>query len=80
MGRSRHRHRSGVEQWGYRSADVFRGWGKEPLGINLVIDQYLEEPTREVWHLHPDLIVALHLSQEGDSWHRPEEGWVEVLG
>lgn len=72
-------HRSGVEQWGYRSADVFRSWGKEPLGINLVIDQYLEEPSRKVWHPHPDLVVALRLLQEGDSWLRPEEGWVEVL-
>ena len=72
-------HRSGVEQWGYDSADVFRTWREKPLGINLVIDQYLEEPSREVWHLHPDLIVALRLLQEGDSWYRPEEGWVEVL-
>ena len=71
-------HRTGVEQWGYRSADVFRTRGEEPLGIT-VIDQHLEEPSREIWHLHPDLIVALGLLQEGDSWHRPEEGWVEVV-
>jgi hypothetical protein len=70
-------HRSGVERWGYRAADIFRSW-TEPLGINLVIDQHLEEEHRHIWHLHPDLIVALGLLLESDSWYRPEEGWVEV--
>jgi hypothetical protein len=70
-------HRVVVEGWGYRSADVFRS-GSRPLGINLVIDQHLEEEGRNVWHLHPDLVVALRLVREEDSWFRPEEGWVEV--
>lgn len=72
-------HRSVMESWGYHCADIFRGWTEEPLGINLVIAQSLEDTGREVWHLHPDLVVALRLIQEGDRWYRPEEGWVEVI-
>lgn len=71
-------HRSVVERWGYRATDIFRSW-EDPLGINLVIDQHIEEKHRHIWHLHPDLIVALGLLQQGDSWYRPEEGWVEVI-
>ncbi|URW75882.1 hypothetical protein M9980_01210 [Sphingomonas donggukensis] len=71
-------HRAGVESWGYKSSDVFRDWSK-PLGVNLVIDQHVEQDDRSIWHLHPDLVTALGLVREGDSWFRPEEGWVEVV-
>lgn len=71
-------HRSGVEAWGYSAADIFRDW-KTPLGINLVVDQFLEGESEHVWHLHPDLVVALGLKRENDSWFRPEEGWIEVV-
>lgn len=71
-------HRTGVESWGYRSSDIFRDWQK-PLGINLIVDQHIEEGDLSIWHLHPDLVVALGLHREGDRWFRPEEGWVEVV-
>lgn len=71
-------HRAGVETWGYKCADIFRDW-KTPLGINLVIDQFVEEAGLLFWHLHPDLVVALGLVQEEDRWFRPEEGWAEVV-
>lgn len=71
-------HRSGVEAWGYRCVDVFHDW-KSPLGINLVIDQFVEGARLLIWHLHPDLVVALGLVREDDCWFRPEEGWVEVV-
>ncbi|RCS22520.1 hypothetical protein DUT91_16485 [Phyllobacterium salinisoli] len=70
-------HRSGPENWGYHEADVFRTWKEKPLGINLVIAQYIDEVRLEIWHLHPDLVVGLGLVQEGDSWFRPQEGWIE---
>lgn len=72
-------HRSAVEKWGYSSTDVFRGWGEPPLGVNLVIHQLIEREHVHIWHLHPDLVVALDLIREGDSWFRPSEGWVEVV-
>ncbi len=72
-------HRAATEKWGYRAVDVFRTWKEEPLGINLVIVQMLEEVSQEIWHLHPDLVLALDLIQEGDRWYRPAEGWIEVV-
>lgn len=71
-------HRAGVEQWGYCAADLFRTWSDGPLGIYLVIEQHLESESRHIWHLHPDMLIALCLLREGDSWYRPSEGWVEV--
>jgi hypothetical protein len=71
-------HRSGVEDGGYSSADFFRD-GSRPIGVNLIIDQYVEHEGCHIWHLHPDLVVAIDLLREGDSWYRPEEGWVEVV-
>lgn len=71
-------HRGGMEPWGYRASDLFYRWSDQPIGINLVIDQYLEDEHLHVWHLHPDLAVALRLLREGDRWFRPEEGWAEV--
>jgi hypothetical protein len=70
-------HRGGMETWGYRAADLFF-CSDQQIGINLVIDQYLEDENLHIWHLHPDLLVALRLCREGDSWFRPEEGWTEV--
>lgn len=72
-------HKSGVEKWGYSAADVFRGWGEAALGINLVIHQLIEREHQHIWHLHPDLVVALGLFREGDRWFRPSEGWTEVV-
>jgi len=71
-------HRSRPETFGYSTADAFRDNSK-PLGINLVINQHIEQEDRSIWHLHPDLIVALGLVREGDRWFRPEEGWIEVI-
>lgn len=71
-------HRAGVETWGYKCADIFRDWNT-PLGINLVIDQFVEEAGLLIWHLHPDLVVALGLVREEDRWFRPKEGWAEVV-
>lgn len=72
-------HRAGMESWGYRSADVFTRWSPDELGINLVIAQQLDELSQEIWHVHPDLVIALGLVQEGDRWFRPAEGWAEVI-
>jgi hypothetical protein len=72
-------HYAGMESWGYRSADVFRKSASDELGINLVIVQWLDELSQEIWHVHPDLVIALGLIQEGDRWYRPAEGWPEVI-
>lgn len=63
----------------YYPADQYRSWRDGIIGISLVIDQFIEETGEHVWHLHPDLVVALALVREGDVWFRPDEGWVEVV-
>lgn len=71
--------RSVVDRDGYHAADTYRAFdAPHPLGTRLVVAQLLEELHKQVWHLHPDLVVALHLLREGDVWFRPEEGWAEV--
>ncbi|EKY29699.1 hypothetical protein [Brevundimonas sp.] len=73
-------HRAHVWTDGYHPADIYQdNRFEEPLGINLVIDQDLEGAADGVWHLHPDVVLALRLSRDGDTWFRPEEGWVEVI-
>jgi hypothetical protein len=72
--------RSVVDNDGYHAADTYRVHNAEhPVGVRLVIDQYVEEQNLHVWHLHPDLVVALRLVREGDTWFRPEEGWAVVV-
>ncbi|MBB5747046.1 hypothetical protein [Brevundimonas variabilis] len=73
-------HRAHVWTDGYHPADIYLdNRFEEPLGINLVIDQDLEGAADGVWHLHSDVVLALRLSRDGDTWFRPEEGWVEVI-
>ena len=72
--------KSVVDNDGYHAADTYRVHNAEhPVGVRLVVDQFLEEQDQHVWHLHPDLVVALHLVREGDTWFRPEEGWAAVV-
>jgi hypothetical protein len=71
-------HRSGVENGSFRQADLFFNWGEKPIGFHLVLDQFHEGEGMHVWHLHPDIQIALGLIKEGDSWYRPSEGWIEA--
>ena len=74
-------HRPLVDREGtYRPVDVFQDHRSNvPIGVNLVIDQLIELERHRIWRLHPDLLVALGLIEEGDTWYRPEEGWAEVV-
>lgn len=47
-------------------------------GIGLVIEQSINPEEHTVWHLHQDFVVTLGLIREGDSWLRPDEGYIEV--
>ena len=79
------RHRAAVEtlNWlnGYESGLTIDAlWHDgQPLGTMLVIDQRIDALQQSVWHIHPDLIIALGLVKEGESWLRPAEEWVEVI-
>lgn len=73
-------HSPSLEDGLYRPADVHADWRAERkiIGTRLVIAQGRGGFERETWHLHQDLVVALKLEREGDTWFRPDEGWVEV--
>ena len=66
-------HRAGVETWGYKCVDIFHDW-KTPLGINLVIDQFIEEAGLLIWHLHPDLVVEPQQVVHGKI--KSADGWL----
>lgn len=63
----------------YLPADTLlaRNW-QDVIGVKLVVDQYVEHEGEHIWHLHHDLVIALGLVREDDTWFRPEEGWAEV--
>jgi len=62
----------------YQQSDVYHHHGFEWTGLNLVLDQLIEDGGPGVWHLHQDIIVTLGLRKENDSWVRPKDGYTEV--
>ena len=62
----------------YKPADVVWHNDGEAVGISLVLVNHLGGDHPRQWYLHPDLVIALGLLQEGDSWLRVEEGYLEV--
>ncbi|WP_284760359.1 hypothetical protein [Agrobacterium sp. fls2-241-TYG-188a] len=70
--------RSYVEYGEYRPVDLFRTWQGNELGLRLVIVQSLDDVDAEIWHLHHDLVVALRLIRENDSWLCPKDQFREV--
>lgn len=73
-------HRPYQERGEYVPIDQFvDDLDSKKIGTSLVLDHFLESTRQSVWYLHPDLIVALDLLQEDDSWYRPDEGWIEVI-
>ena len=73
-------HSSSVEKGLSRQADVHCDWSDDRaiVGTRLVVAQGKDGFERQTWHLHQDLAIALKLEREGDTWFRPDEGWIEV--
>lgn len=63
-------HYSSIEQYQYND--------KEPIGVHLVFEHPQPVVGGRLWMLNPDLVVALHLVKDGNSWVRPEEDFVVV--
>jgi hypothetical protein len=63
----------------YKPCEVYQYRDGEDMGIDLVFDQYVSGGHNRVWHVNQDLILALRLLQEGDTWVRPEEDYVQVI-
>lgn len=62
----------------YLGAEVHGDGGGTVIGTRLVVAQATGVFEPEIWHLHPDLAIALKLIREDDIWYRPDEGWAEV--
>lgn len=73
-----HGHRSGVDSGRYVPSDVHESEPGEVFGVPLVLEQRINSFERPVWHLHQDLVIALNLLREGDTWVCPDEDYVEV--
>jgi hypothetical protein len=67
------------EDGSYKPFEVYQYTDGENLGIDLVVEQHFNSQHPKIWHLNQDLILALNLLQEGDSWLRPDEDYVEVI-
>src|SRR5207244_4887979 len=71
-------HRGYVENGEYVTADTYQHWGDDVAGVNLVLSQHFNAVDMGEWHLHPDLVIALVLKREGDTWICPSDGYIEV--
>lgn len=67
-----------TEDW-YKPAEVYQDRDGDDLGIRLVIRQSVPGTRDVIWHLNQDLVIALRLAREGDTWVRPEEGFLDVV-
>lgn len=62
----------------YSSIEQYQYNDKEPIGVHLVFEHPQPVVGGRLWILNPDLVVALHLIKDGNSWVRPEENFVIV--
>jgi len=74
----RNTHQSYVSEGSYYPADVFFERG-HVLGVPLVLVQSFDSVNPAIWHLHQDLVLALHLVREGDNWKCVNEGYADVV-
>lgn len=71
-------HAGCVEDGNYVSADSYRDYSGEEIGIHLVVVQGGNGTDPAEWHLHQDFVVTLGLIRENDKWLRPSEGYEVV--
>jgi hypothetical protein len=62
----------------YTPADAYMLNEEVEVGFRLVLRQSISGQPNATWHLNQDFVIALELLQEGDSWIRPAEDYVEV--
>ncbi|STY63252.1 hypothetical protein M3704_04510 [Mannheimia haemolytica] len=63
----------------YKSVEQYEYNEKEAIGIHLVFEHPQPVIGGQKWIINPDLIIALRLVKENNSWVRPEEDFVEVI-
>jgi hypothetical protein len=73
-----HHHSGRVEENKYIPADIYQDHRGALSAVHLVLDQRGNSAENSEWHLHQDFAITLGLKREGDSWVRPDEGYIEV--
>jgi len=73
-----HNHGPIAEETSYVPAEIHAENDGNPIGVRLVISQPGNSNEYNEWHLNQDLIIALGLKREGDSWLAMDEGYLEV--
>jgi hypothetical protein len=63
----------------YKPAEAYLHDEQEQVGVELVLEQTLNRDHQREYQANQDLVLALDLLREGDSWVRPNEGYVEVI-
>jgi hypothetical protein len=71
-----HSHSPHVEKGEYVPTEVFKDRGL--VGVRLVLEQAGNRKEHHEWHLNQDLVVALALKREGDTWLAIDEGYLPV--
>ena len=74
-----HRHRPYADEGAYVPAEVYHSYVGDFRGIHLVLDQYINSLDGPEWRLNQDLVLALCLKREGDTWVSPKEGYLNVV-
>lgn len=72
-------HPHAYEDGSYSTIDQYQWNDKGTVGVHLVFEY--EQPVigGKIWMINPDLVVALGLVKEGNSWVRSEENFIEVI-
>jgi hypothetical protein len=63
----------------YKLASEYQYHDGKTVGFNLVFDSSNWNPELSSWMIDPDLILALKLVKEGNSWVCPKENFVDVI-
>ena len=73
-----HEHRGYVEDRVYLQADQYIDYNSGFEGVHLVLDQISYDEKPSIWHLNQDLVLALNLVRESNSWVCPKDGYIEA--
>lgn len=63
----------------YQTVEQYQYNDKEPIGIHLVFSYTHPLTHKNEWIINPDLIMALQLVKEGDTWISPLENFTPVI-
>ena len=68
-----------AERHRYTPTGFRRPWFGTPSGIELVLEQRLPGEKHNIWHVDQDLVFALGLQRDGNTWVRPAENYRDAV-